>query len=251
MAGMAQAAPEEAPAEPGPASVLRVDDVAFAYRGTPVLRGVSLTVEPGESLALLGANGAGKTTLLELCAGTREPADGTIAYASGIAVGWVPPTAAYYGRLSARENLRTFCRLEGVADPRARADALLTATGLADAGDRRADRLSTGMGQRLNLAIALAGRPDLLLLDEPTATLSPDQRLRFWELIDGQRAGWGTAVVFSTQSVAEAGRRADRMLVLADGAVAFCGDLAELAAHSSGGVGTDAAEAAFIALAGE
>lgn len=244
--------PADATPEPGSGGgpVIEVHDLTYAYRETPVLRGVSLAVDAGEALALLGANGAGKTTLLELCAGTRRPDGGGVSRRAATRIGWVPPTAAYYGRLSARENLRTFCRLEGVADPVNRADELLRATRLADAGDRRADRLSTGMGQRLNLAIALAGSPDALLLDEPTATLSPDQRARFWDLIAYLRQETGLSVIFSTQSVPEAGRQADRMIVLGGGVIAFSGGLSELAALGPGGEVADSAEQAFIELAG-
>lgn len=241
----------ETTTHPSPGAVIDVADVSYAYRGTRVLQGVSLAVAPGDSLALLGANGAGKTTLLELCAGTRQPDTGRVTRDTDTAIGWVPPSGAYYGRLSARENLRIFCRLEGVADPVGRADDLLASTGLTDAGDRRADRLSTGMGQRLNLAIALAGTPDALLLDEPTATLSPDQRLRFWDLIARLRDETGLAVIFSTQSVPEAGRRADRMMLLGGGVIVFTGDITELAARGPGDDMLDAAEAAFIELAGE
>lgn len=251
MAAMTRSPADATPASgSGAGPVISARDLAYAYRETPVLHGVSLSVAAGEALALLGTNGAGKTTLLELCAGTRQPGGGSVTHAAATRIGWVPPSAAYYGRLSARENLRTFCRLERVRDPAGRADELLAATRLAEAGDRRADRLSTGMGQRLNLAIALAGSPDALLLDEPTATLSPDQRARFWDLIAHLRDETGLAVIFSTQSVPEAGRQADRMIVLGGGRIVFSGRLRELAAMGPGGEIADSAERAFIELAG-
>lgn len=246
---MASNAAEAAPQPPArEGAVLTLDGVRHGYRGTPVIRDVSLTLEGGAALALLGANGAGKTTLLELCAGARQPDAGTITWSGGATVGWVPPEAAFYGRLSTRENLVAFSQLEGVAHPSRRADELLAATGLGEAADRRADRLSTGMAQRLNLGIALAGSPDALLLDEPTATLSTDQRARFWDLIGGLRRERGLSVVFSTQSVPEAGSEADRMAVLAEGTLAFTGTFSELAAIG-GGEGADAAERAFIEIA--
>ena len=106
--------------------------------------------------------------------------------------------------------------------------------------------------QRLNLAIALAGRPAALLLDEPTATLSPDQVHRLWRWLDELRRDDGLGVLFSTQSVDEAARHGERMVVLNQGRVAFTGTPAELVArHGTAGVGeADAAEEAFLNLVG-
>jgi ABC-type multidrug transport system ATPase subunit len=157
-----------------------------------------------------------------------------------------------YRKLSARENLRLFCGLEGAADPEAFTEELLDRADLRRFADQPAAELSTGTLQRLNLAIALAGRPAALLLDEPTAALSPDQVHRLWGWLDELRDDDGLGVLFSTQSVDEAARHGERMIVLNQGRVAFAGTAAELVArHGTGGVGeSDAAEEAFLNLVG-
>jgi len=221
------------------------------YRGVVALDGVDLDLGGGESVALLGPNGAGKTTLLTILAGVTRPGAGTLAWADGVAprVGWVPQRPALYLRLTARENLRLFAGLEGADDADALADDLLARADLTAVADRAAAKLSTGTLQRLNLAIALAGRPNVLLLDEPTATLSPDQRRRLWTWLDDLRAG-GLALLFSTQSVDEAARHGDRMVVLAGGRLLFAGTPGEMVeAYGIGpGIDAEAAEVAFMRL---
>jgi ABC-type multidrug transport system ATPase subunit len=140
-------------------------------------------------------------------------------------IGWVPQRPAQYGRLSARENLELFARLEGVGEPEVEARRLLGALDLPD-DERVSAELSTGNQQRLNLAIALLAGPDVLLLDEPTASLDPRQRRRLWEVADQVR-GRGGAVVFATQNLEELEQFADRVAVLLDGSLVFEGSLAE------------------------
>ncbi len=182
-----------------------------------------LAVTSGESLALVGPNGAGKSTLLALLAGSLDPSEGGVSVVDGVRVGWVPQRPAHYGRLSPLENLELFGRLEG-AD-RSAAGALLAEFGLP--GDAEpSSALSVGNRQRLNIAIALLGRPDVLLLDEPTASLDPGQRRRLWATVDLVRQGGG-AVVFATQNLDEVERHADRVAVLRAGELVFAGHPAE------------------------
>jgi ABC-2 type transport system ATP-binding protein len=224
------------------------------FRRVTALDGVDLTLSEAESIALLGPNGAGKTTLLSILAGVSAPTAGELRWRPGAAprVGWVPQRPALYARLTARENLRLFAALEGVPDPEGTAAHLLERADLRDFAARPAGELSTGTAQRLNLAIALAGSPSVLLLDEPTATLSPDQRVRLWEWLDVLRAEEGLALLFSTQSVDEAARHSGRMAVLSRGRLVFEGDVeALLAAHGGpSDAGVDAAEEAFLRLVG-
>jgi ABC-2 type transport system ATP-binding protein len=182
----------------------------------------------GEAVALVGPNGAGKSTLLALLAGALEPSEGAVERRNGVNVGWAPQRAAQYARLSARENLELFARLEGQPRPDQAAEALLGEFELPDGGIL-AGELSVGNRQRLNLAIALLGAPDALLLDEPTAALDPDQRRRLWERLDAQRDA-GVALLFVTQHADEIERHAERVVALADGAVAFAGPVADYAA---------------------
>lgn len=139
---------------------------------------------------------------------------------SGLRVGWVPQQPAFYARLNPRENLELFARLDGL-DADAEADRLLAAVSVPDERKPSAD-LSGGNQQRLNLAIALLGRPDVLLLDEPTAALDPGRRQALWD-IAGQVRDRGGAVVFVTQNLEELARAADRVVVLLDGRVVFDG----------------------------
>jgi len=137
----------------------------------------------------------------------------------------VPQRPAHYGRLSARENLELFARLEEVGEPEAAAERLLRSFDLPDDG-RTTSELSVGNRQRLNVAIALLGAPDVLLLDEPTAALDPAQRRRLWERVGALRDAGG-AVVFATQNVEEVAHYADRVAVLDRGALVFTGSLDE------------------------
>ena len=224
------------------------------FRHVAALEAVDIALEAGDAVALLGPNGAGKTTLLRILAGVSAPTAGRLVHheAKRTPVGWVPHQPAMYRKLSTRENLRLFSALERAADPDELTEELLDRADLRRFADQLAGELSTGTMQRLNLAIALAGRPAALLLDEPTATLSPDQVHRLWRWLDELRRDDGLGVLFSTQSVDEAARHGERMVVLNQGRVAFTGTPAELVTrHGTTGVGeADAAEEAFLNLVG-
>jgi len=179
----------------------------------------------GESVALVGPNGAGKSTLLALLAGALEPSAGSVERRPDARVGWAPQRPAQYVRLSPRENLELFARLEAEERPERSVELLLEEFELPSDGVL-AGELSVGNRQRLNLAIALLGDPDALLLDEPTAALDPEQRQRLWERLETQREA-GVALLFVTQHTEEIDRHAERVVALRDGAVAFAGTAAE------------------------
>ena len=223
------------------APLLAARGITRTYGSFEALAPLDLQISRGERIALTGPNGAGKTTLLTMLAGVQAPSGGSLAWSDGAPakVGWVPQRPALYPRLTARENLRLFAGLEGADDAAATADALIARADLGDFADRRASALSTGTMQRLNLAIALAGAPSLLLLDEPTGTLSPDQRVRLWGWMADLVRADDMAMVFSTQSMDEASRNADRVLVLAQGRLLHDGPASDLD------------EAAFMALLGD
>jgi ABC-2 type transport system ATP-binding protein len=225
-------------------AALEARDVVRRFGAREALRGVSLSVAPGETLAIIGPNGAGKTTLLSILGGVLAPSSGSVSRDLR-QVGWVPQQAAVYAKLTVAENLALFARLEGVADRDAVVERMLDQTGLRDRADDQLGTLSGGNRQRVNIAVGLLGDPPVLLLDEPSSSLDPRQRERLWSFVDGLTAG-GTAVVFTTHNVVEAERSADRVLVLADGEALFEGTPAAL--HEA--VGTDAYdfEAAFVAF---
>jgi ABC-2 type transport system ATP-binding protein len=186
------------------------------------LRPTDLEIADGEVLVLVGPNGAGKSTLLTLLAGALPPTEGRIERRPGARVGWMPQRPAHYGRLTARENIELFARLEGAPDPRGVAAELASRVDLPeDAVPSGA--LSVGNRQRLNLALALIGDPDALLLDEPTAALDPRSRRRVRETAAALRDRGGS-VVLVTQDEADV-ELADRVAALVDGSLRFVGSL--------------------------
>ena len=188
------------------------------------LEPTTMEVREAEVVALLGPNGAGKSTLLALLAGGLEPSWGSIERRAGVRIGWTPQRPAHYGRLSAREpgavrRARRRSRAGGGRHPRARP---------VRAAGRTAAQCPPLVGnrQRLNLAISLLGNPDVLLLDEPTASLDPPQRRKLWQTAV-QHTQRGGAVVFATQNHEELEGHADRVLVLLEGLLVFDGPLDE------------------------
>jgi ABC-2 type transport system ATP-binding protein len=192
-------------------SLLAATGVSRRFGGLEVLHPCDLELEPGEALALVGPNGAGKSTLLSILAGALEPTTGEVV--GSARVGWSPQRPALYGRLTPRENLELFARLEG---DEAHVDELVAELELAR--DVQAATLSVGMRQRLNLAIALLGAPQVLLLDEPTASLDAERRELLWARVDALRAAGG-AVCFATQNADELGR-ATRVVRIEEGRLA-------------------------------
>jgi ABC-2 type transport system ATP-binding protein len=205
-------------------TVLRARKVARRFGMQVALEPTDLGVNAGEALALIGPNGAGKSTLLALLAGALEPSGGTIERVGAVRVGWVPQRAAFYDRLTARENLELFARLEGELDHRATAARLLDRFDVP--ADRPAHTLSVGNRQRLNVALSFLGNPRVLLLDEPTAALDPGQRRRLWETVTALRDEGGS-VVFATQNLEELDLYADRVAVLQRGQLTFDGPTAK------------------------
>ena len=211
-------------------AALSARGVSRRYGPRVALEPTDLDVRTGEVVVLLGPNGAGKSTLLALLARALPPTAGTVDGLPPGAVGWAPQRPAQYGRLSATENLALFARLARLPDPDAAVEAALAGFEL-PRDDRPSAHLSVGNQQRLNLAIAFLGRPTLLLLDEPTASLDPPQARALWERI-GRARDEGTGAVVATHVLDEA-LGADRVLVLRDGRVVFAGTPAEAAARDA------------------
>jgi ABC-2 type transport system ATP-binding protein len=241
------AAPAEPLAAAGP--VLEASGLVKRFGEREALKGVSLSAARGELVAVIGPNGAGKTTLLSILAGIQRPDAGRVSTAPG-EVGWVPQQAALYGKLTVRENLDLFARLERCPDVRAAVERMLELTGLDDRADDQTATLSGGNRQRVNIAIGLLAQPELLLLDEPSAALDPRQRGRLWEFIL-RLAGGGTTVLYATHNVQEADRYAQQVVVLADGERLFSGppgELESVVGATGADVGERDFESAFVAF---
>ena len=217
-----------------PAPAVEIVDLAKAYDGRRVVDGVSFSVERGTTLALLGPNGAGKTTTVETCEGFRRPDAGS-ARVLGLdpvrdrrdlapRVGVMLQSGGVYPGARVEEMLRLVAALH--ADP-LDVDGLLAALGLDAVRRSTYRRLSGGEQQRLSLAMAVVGRPEVVFLDEPTAGLDPQARHATWDLVRRLRAD-GVAVVLTTHAMDEAEDLADLVVILDHGRVVAAGPPAEL-----------------------
>jgi ABC-2 type transport system ATP-binding protein len=234
------------PSPPPGEAVLRVRFVSKSYSGRSAIFRVNLDVAAGEIVALVGPNGAGKTTLLSIVAGLRRPNEGEV-WVAGVAMDGDPRVAhrgiglaqqdlAVYPTSTVRENLELFGRLAGLRGStlRARMTELASALALSRDLDRPARHLSGGDRRRLHVGIAMLGRPPLLLLDEPTASLDVQQREAVWQLVR-MAAAERTAVVLATNQLAEAEAVGDRVVVIDGGRVIADDTLEALVARYGGG----------------
>jgi ABC-2 type transport system ATP-binding protein len=191
---------------------LSIRDLSKTYpNGTQALKGISLDIPPG-MFGLLGRNGAGKSTLMRILATLQEPDAGTISFGEidvlrekdrlRETLGYLPQSFGFHPRVTAERLLTHFAVMKGVVDAGARremVDALLRRTNLHDVRHKRVGTFSGGMRQRLGVAIALLGNPKLIIVDEPTAALDPEERVRFLNLLG--EIGESSAVILSTHIV--------------------------------------------------
>ena len=214
-------------------STLTISHLTKRFAGVEALRDVSLTVEPGQRVALLGHNGAGKSTMMKIILGLIPFDEGAVTVcgaapgsaAARAQVAYLPENAAFHPALTGEEQIRHYLSLRG--ERPAQALDLLARVGLADAAKRRIGTYSKGMRQRVGLAQALIGKPRLLVLDEPTSGLDPVSRRDFYALLDGLAAG-GTAILLSSHALTEVEARTDRILILSKGRLMAEGSLADL-----------------------
>lgn len=200
----------------------------FLKRRVDVLHGIDLEVERGEIFGLLGPNGAGKTTTLKCLLRLIFPSEGKITIFgvdndrpdSLARVGYLPEHPALYPRLLPMEILDLAGRLAGLSrdERRARSEFLLDRVGLSGARDRAVGRFSKGMKQRVGLAQALMGDPELLILDEPLSGLDPIGRKEVREILLEQRAA-GKTLVFTSHILSDVERLCDRVAIIKEGRV--------------------------------
>jgi ABC-type multidrug transport system ATPase subunit len=210
---------------------LKINELNKTYpSGVRALREVTLEI-PNGMFGLLGPNGAGKTTLMKILATLLEPDSGSAQmngadllndkHSTRKMLGYLPQEFGLYPTLTAEQTLHYFAKLKGVHSKKERAalvDALFERVNLADARRQRVGGFSGGMRQRLGIAQALIGQPQLIIVDEPTAGLDPEERVRFHNLL-AETAGEDAVVILSTHIVSDVSSLCSQMAVIRQGAI--------------------------------
>lgn len=215
-------------------AAVAVDHLTRRYKQKAAVTDVSLTVAQGETIGILGANGAGKTTLVETIAGLRRPTTGTVRVMGMDPIGRRSRVRQILGiqlqeaelhhDLTAIENLRLYRSFYPDGhDPR----ELLARLGLDESANTRAQRLSGGQLQRLSVAVALIGRPRIVILDELTTGLDPEGRREIWRTIENLQQQ-GVTIVLVSHSMDEVERLCHRLVMLERGRKVFEGTSADL-----------------------
>ncbi|MGI5908079.1 MAG: ABC transporter ATP-binding protein [Christensenellales bacterium] len=216
---------------------IRVKGMQKSFKQVHVLKGVDFEVEKGSIFALLGSNGAGKTTIIRILSTLLKFDAGEVAV-NGFDVASKPDHvrqsisltgqfAAVDEMLTGRENLIMIAKLRHLANPRQVADDLLKRFGLTEAADRWVSTYSGGMRRRLDIAMSLIGKPQLIFLDEPTNGLDPEGRIEVWKTVK-ELADGGTTIFLTTQYLEEAEQLADRIAILHEGRIIVSDTLIEL-----------------------
>ena len=220
-------------------TAVMVRDLRKSYPDVTAVDGIDLDIARGEVFALLGPNGAGKTTTVEILEGFRQRDRGTVAVlghdpAQGgrawrARIGIVLQLASAGPELTVMEMVRHFASFYPC--PREPEEAI-ELVGLTDKARSRIASLSGGLTRRLDVALGIVGRPELLFLDEPTTGFDPEARRQFWELIRGLRTD-GTTILLTTHYLDEAEALADRIAVIASGRIVASGDPASLGGRAT------------------
>lgn len=214
---------------------LRIDNLSKTYpNGVRALDDVTLTVPQG-MFGLLGPNGAGKSTLMRTLATLQEPDSGTAVLGDidiltekdrvRETLGYLPQEFGLYPKVRAVDLLEHFAVLKGITNKKERrqvVEALLDQTNLTEAGKRKLGGFSGGMRQRFGIAVALLGDPKLIIVDEPTAGLDPEERVRFLNLLS--ELGENSVVILSTHIVEDVSELCSRMAVISRGQILLHGD---------------------------
>jgi ABC-2 type transport system ATP-binding protein len=219
---------------------ISVRGLTKTYGDLNAVDGIDLDVGVGECFALLGPNGAGKTTTVEILEGYRRPTGGQVrvlgedpqhaARSWKARIGVVLQSDRDLGDLTVGEAVRHFATY--YADPRDPAE-VLASVGLSEKADARNSTLSGGQRRRLDVALGVIGRPELLFLDEPTTGFDPEARREFWVLIEGLKAE-GTTIVLTTHYLDEAEHLADRVAIVSRGRVLACDQPTHLGGRREG-----------------
>jgi len=215
-------------------SAVTVRELRKSYGSFDAVRGIDFDIHAGETFALLGPNGAGKSTTIEILEGYRDRSSGDVSVlgvdpARGgtkwkARLGIVLQTGAEATNVTVREQLTHFARF--YPTPRD-VDEVMAAVGLSDKAKARVRSLSGGQRRRLDVALGVIGRPELLFLDEPTTGFDPEARHQFWELIRSLKRE-GTTILLTTHYLDEAAQLSDRAAVIAEGRLVDMGAIHQL-----------------------
>ena len=200
-----------------------------------VLKRIDLNIDKGEVFGFLGPNGAGKTTTIKVITGLLQPDSGRVSiFGEGVnsivakqKIGFLPEAPYFYEHLTGHEFLKIHAQLHDVTDFETRVDQLLKRVGLDEARDLRLRKYSRGMLQRVGLAQALIGSPELLILDEPLTGLDPIGRKEMKDIILEEKAK-GTTIFFSSHILPDAEAVCDRIGIIIEGEIRRVGTLSEL-----------------------
>lgn len=217
-------------------AILKLEALSKRYYTIDAVKEVSLSIEEGEIFGLIGPNGAGKTTLFRMLLGLTLPTSGKI-YVKGrdvtslshlggtVSIGYLPEEIAFFGNLTGRETLSYFAKLKRVSQ--VQVSERLELVGLSEAANRRVREYSKGMRQRLGLAQALLGHPDIFFLDEPTSGLDPEGISSFYQIIEDAKDR-GATVVITSHILKEVQHRVDRLGIIGGGRMLAYGSVNEL-----------------------
>ena len=226
-------------------AALRIDGLYKRFGERQVLSGFSLDIARGEVVGLLGPNGCGKSTVLNIICQLLQADAGQVRLMgqpmmeqsthARARIGYCAQESGLYPDLFPQENIQFFARLYGVpvAQRSARVAEVMERFSLAPFMATRTGLLSGGWQQRLSLAVALVHRPELLVLDEPTAAVDVQARMDLWRLIEGLRDG-GTTILLTSHHLTEAQRLCSRVALMRDGKVVAEGDVSELISRVPG-----------------
>lgn len=234
---------------------IQATGLAKEYDGFVAVGGIDFAVEQGTITALLGGNGAGKTTTIGMLLGLLTPSSGQMSILgeempSGrnrilSRINFGSPYVDLPKRLTVRQNLDVFARLYGLIDPAGRIEQLIDELALGAFIDKQTGKLSSGQGTRLALAKALVNAPDLLLLDEPTASLDPDTADWVRTYLEAYRDTTGATIMLASHNMAEVERMCDYVLMMKEGRIADRGEPGALI----GRYGRETLEQVFLHIA--
>ncbi len=220
---------------------IKIEKISKAYKHVPILKEISFEIHKGKIYGFVGPNGAGKTTTIKVLCGLTKADSGKILYqneqvsnlyeAMNGKLGALVNEPSFYGDLSAEENLKiiSIYKKAGSDD----INEILEVVGLKDAGKKKCKNFSLGMKQRLGIAEALIGKPQLLILDEPINGLDPQGIYEIRELITELKEKYETTIIISSHILNELEMVCDELIIIDGGQIKFCGDLDGLKAATN------------------